>query len=105
MHDSNAGHSHGFESATERAVWEYLNTDEGFARLETATIFDRPALEGVAHQLQQRFGADVEDDEWRPTVASMVREVMTLRGYALIKRGERFRDRDLFAPPQQNRAS
>ena len=77
-------------------LWEYLNSPEALACLETTTYLGRPALEGLQPRMMEKFGAFITVDRWKQLAGRMVRQVMEHRGYALDQTGVRCRVGDLF---------
>ena len=83
-------------SPTGQLLWEYLNTPEAIACLETTTYLKRPALEGLQPRLLEEFGDAVRGDRLKQATGRMVRQIMEARGYQLDQMGVRTRVGDLF---------
>ncbi len=79
-----------------KAVWQFLNTEEALACLETTTFLRRPALEGLQPRLVAKFGDEIRADRVKQMTGKMVREIMESRGYQLDQTGVRIRVGDLF---------
>lgn len=79
-----------------KAVWQFLNTEEALACLETTTFLRRPALEGLQPRLVAKFGDEIRADRVKQMTGKMVREIMENRGYQLDQTGVRIRVGDLF---------
>lgn len=84
------------ETPLGKAVWEFLNTAEALACLETTSFLQRPALEGLQPQLVAKFGEEVRQDRYKQMMGRMVRQIMEHRGYQLDQTGVRTRVGDLF---------
>lgn len=79
-----------------RELWQFLNSEEVFVRLETTTFLKRPALEGVQPQLLKKFGEEIKPDRWKQIAGRMVRQIMENQGYVLDQTGVRTRVGVLF---------
>jgi hypothetical protein len=64
-------------------LWEFLNEAENIIRLRTATMLDRPAVEGIEEELLLKFGEEIEHDRTRQMVGHMVRQVMERLGFVV----------------------
>jgi len=84
------------ETPTGKALWQFLNTNEALACLDTTTFLQRPALEGLQPQLLETFGEDIIADRWKQMTGKMVRQIMERRGYTLDQTGVRTRVGRLF---------
>lgn len=77
-------------------LWQYLNSPEALACLETTTYLGRPALEGLQPYLVKKFGDSIRPDRWKQVAGRMVRQILERRGYVLDQTGVRTRVGDLF---------
>jgi len=84
------------ETTMGRNLWQFLNTDEAFVRLDTTTFLQRPALEGLQPQLLEKFGKEIKPDRWKQMAGRMVRQIMEYHGYILDQTGVRIRVGKLF---------
>lgn len=84
------------ETEMGKSLWEFLNNEDIFIRLETASYLKRPALEGVQLQLLERFGDPIRADRWKQMIGRMTRQIMEHRGYSLDRAGVRVIVNDLF---------
>lgn len=66
-----------------RKLWDFLNEQDSITRLVTATELGRPAVEGVANKLFDRFGYIVTFDRNKQMTGHMVRQIMERLGYKL----------------------
>lgn len=62
-------------------LWRFLNRDDIFARMETATDLGQPALQAVEDQLLATFGEAVLADRIKQMIGRMVRQVMEGHGF------------------------
>lgn len=79
------------------AIWEFLNADEIFIRMETATYLRRPALEGLQPQLLAQFGDKIKNDRCKQMMGRMTRQIMEGHGYSLDMPGVRITGGELFS--------
>ena len=80
------------ETSQGKALWNYLNSEEALACLETTTFLKRPALEGLQPKLLEKFGDSLDEksptgDRWRQMAGKMVRQVMEANNYTLDQTG------------------
>ena len=84
------------DTQTGKSLWQFLNRDDIFIRLETSTYLQRPALEGAQRQLLAEFGQEIRSDRWKQMIGRMTRQIMEHKGYTLDQAGVRTRVKDLF---------
>ena len=93
------------ETKLGRDLWEFLNREQIFSRLDTATDLGNPAVAGIEEPLLAQFGEAVLDDRAKQMIGHMVRQVMVAEGYevekqnvkigsALFSKGTRYRQHD-----------
>ncbi len=78
-------------------IWDFLNKYPNIVRLETASKLSRPAVEGVADNLLDKFGEDVQDDRTKQMIGHMVRQIMERLGYQLYTQNASVRFGGLFS--------
>ena len=67
-------------------LWRFFNSKEALCCLEKTTACQRPALEGLQHQLLKKFGEELRGDKkerWKRMIGQMVSQVMKHHGYTL----------------------
>lgn len=79
-----------------KEIWEYLNTDDIWIRLELTTQLGHPAVEGIGDKLLEKFGdAFKKDDPYadrlKQAIGHMVKHIMKSHGYELVQKGVRCR--------------
>ena len=79
-----------------QSLWAFLQEDEIWIRMETATYLGRPSLEAIQPQLRQKFPEAMQKDRWKQMVGRMVRQIMEFRGYQLDQTGVRLKRNELF---------
>lgn len=62
-------------------LWNWLRMEEIIQVMEIYTAYGRPAVEGIAGLLQSKFGEDVQPDNVKQTIGSMVGKIMKHLGY------------------------
>ena len=80
-------------------LWRFFNSKEALHCLEMTTACQRPALEGLQHQLLQKFGEALRGNKkkrWKRMIGRMVCQVMKHHGYTLDKKGVTIRPQILF---------
>lgn len=80
-----------FETKLGQKIWDYLNTDEAWVRLELTTQLGHPAAEGIGDKLLEMFGDDVKEDRVKQAIGHMIRPIMIFHGYSLKQKGVRCR--------------
>ena len=80
-----------FESDLGQKIWDYLTTDEAWARLELTTQLGHPAAEGIGDKLLEHFGNIVKEDRNKQAIGHMIRPIMEHHGYDLVQKGVRCR--------------
>jgi hypothetical protein len=78
-------------------IWEYLNMEIPYTRLETASDLRRPALEPLGRHLIEEFGEEIKADRWKQMIGRMARQIMEHHGYSLDQTGVRIRNNPLFS--------
>lgn len=74
-------------------IWQFLNDEHTIIRLETASLFNKPALLGIERQLLEGHFLSARDqvseqdkakhDRVKQMVGAMVKQVMARHGYQL----------------------
>lgn len=85
------GFSDIFNASPGKEIWEYLNTDDIWIRLELTTQLGHPAVEGIGDKLLEKFGEKVHEDRMKQAIGHMVRAIMEAHGYELDIKGVRCR--------------
>ena len=86
-----------FEKQLGKDVWDFLNTDRIWDRLELATDLGHPAAEGIGDKLLEEFGDSVRNERMKQAIGHMVRSIMEANGYILEAKGLKCRKKtDLF---------
>jgi len=85
-----------FNTPLGQEIWEYLNTDYIWERLELTTQLGHPAVEGIGDKLLEKFPekfiiGDPYTDRLKQAVGHMVRAIMEAHGYSLDVKGVRCR--------------
>lgn len=90
MHNASNLHSDDFGSYkgaadddTLRAIQAYIDSDDAFIRMETASDLVKPAAEALSTQLAKRFGAVVRENRVKQFVGWYIRKIMEGRGFSL----------------------
>ena len=65
------------------AVWAWLHRPEILIVLETASVLQRPAVEGLSPHLKRAFPDQINRLKFLQMVGHMVRQVMDGHGYSL----------------------
>jgi hypothetical protein len=68
---------------TLRAIQAYIDSDDAFIRMETASDLVKPAAEALSAQLAKRFGEVVKKDRVKQFIGWYIRKVMEAHGFAL----------------------
>jgi len=76
-----------YSSAAGIDIWDFLNTEEIWFRLELTTQLGHPAAEGVGDKLLEKFGIVVKEDRMKQAIGHMIRPIMEANGYTLEKQG------------------
>ena len=79
------------ETSQGKALWNYLNSEEALACLETTTFLKRPALEGLQPKLLEKFGDSLDEksptgDRWRQMAGKMVSRAVQKKGLVIHSR-------------------
>lgn len=80
-------------------LWRFFNSKEALCCLEGTTACQRPALEGLQHQLLKKFGEELRGDKkerWKRMIGQMVSQVMKHHGYTLDRTRVEISDSILF---------
>lgn len=85
-----------FSTPLGKQIWEFLNTDDIWIRLELTTQLGHPAVEGIGDKLLERFGDSLKKDDsytdrLKQAIGHMVRPIMEAHGYDLVQKGVRCR--------------
>ena len=77
-------------------IWDYLNTEEIWIRLELTTQLRHPAVEGIGDKLLEKFGSVLNKgnpkfDRYKQMIGHMVKEIMEKHGYIIWQKGVRCR--------------
>ena len=77
-------------------IWEFLQTEEIWVRLELTTQLGHPAVEGIGDKLLEKFGdlltkEEQYSDRIKQAIGHMVRTIMESHGYRLVQKGVRCR--------------
>ncbi|MBI9031440.1 hypothetical protein JEZ13_05515 [bacterium] len=84
-------------------LWEFLNEQDTFIRMETATRLYRPAVEGIAKELLIRFKDDfasLEASDYlriKQMIGHMTKQVMARHGYHVYMKNVRVITSNLFS--------
>src|ERR1017187_9296489 len=68
---------------TLRAIQLYIESDDAFIRMETASELVKPAAEALSAQLARRFGDIVRENRVKQFIGWYIRKVMEGRGFSL----------------------
>jgi hypothetical protein len=68
---------------TLRAIQAYIDSDDAFIRMETASDLVKPAAEAISAQLAKRFGDIARENRVKQFVGWYIRKVMEGRGFSL----------------------
>lgn len=71
------------EDNTLRAIQAYIDSDDAFIRMETASELVKPAAEALSAQLTKRFGEVVRENRVKQFIGWYIRKVMEGRGFSL----------------------
>jgi len=71
------------DDQTLRAIQLYIDSDDAFIRMETASDLVKPAAEALSAQLAKRFGAIVRENRVKQFIGWYIRKVMEGRGFPL----------------------
>ena len=80
-----------FNTTLGQQIWDYLNSEDVWIRLELTTELGHPAVEGIGDKLLVKFGEKVKEDRMKQAIGHMVRAIMEFHGYDLDKKGVRCR--------------
>lgn len=86
-----------------KQLWEFLNEHDTFIRMETATRLNRPAVEGIAKELELRFSDKIKDLSnpdflrTKQMIGHMTKQVMAEHGYEVFMKNTRVITSDLFS--------
>ena len=85
-----------FQTPLGQEIWEFLNTDDIWIRLELTTQLGHPAVEGIGDKLLDKFGDSLKKDDpyadrLKQAIGHMVRPIMEANGYKLVQKGVRCR--------------
>ncbi|MCD4817923.1 MAG: hypothetical protein K8S23_04465 [Candidatus Cloacimonetes bacterium] len=84
-------------------LWEFLNKDKTFIRMETASRLKRPAVEGIAEDLKIKFNKELcalnNSDylRFKQMIGHMVKQVMYYHNYSVFMKNVRVISTDLFS--------
>ena len=78
-------------------LWDFITKPESRIRLITATELNRPAVEGIATPLLERFGDPVRDHQVRRMIGVMVKQVLKEEGYTIKDQGIHVRTGNVFS--------
>jgi hypothetical protein len=71
------------EDNTLRAIQKYIDSDDAFIRMETASELVKPAAEALSTQLAKRFGDVVKENRVKQFIGWYIRKVMEAHGFSL----------------------
>jgi hypothetical protein len=80
-----------YETPLGKEIWEFLNTEIIWQRLELATELGHPAVEGIGDKLLEKFGEPLRQDRMKQAIGHMVRAIMEANGYILKSKGVKCR--------------
>lgn len=80
-----------FDTDLGQKIWDYLNLEKAWERLELTTQLGHPAAEGIGDKLLEQFGEVVKEDRVKQAIGHMIRHIMKLHGYTLMQKGVRCR--------------
>jgi hypothetical protein len=86
-----------FELPIGPALWRFLLQADNVARLETATLLGRAAVEPLSARLLEEFGPEIAHDRVKRMIGHMVRQIMEALGYAVDRGGLRITRLNLFS--------
>lgn len=75
-----------FESQIGQSIWEYLNSDDGKAKMQTASDLGQPAEGAVNDVLFTQFGKEMNEYDVHEAISHMVKHIMESLDYRLIER-------------------
>jgi hypothetical protein len=75
-----------FASALGQRLWEFLVRPQTIAKMETACLCQRPAIEHVAHDLLREFGVEDLSNHVKRMIGQMARPIMESRGRRIVRR-------------------
>ena len=64
-------------------IWEWLQSDQAVAQMETASYLRRPAVEPLSPQLKRLFEEQILSLKARQMIGHMVRQILEARGFHL----------------------
>lgn len=79
-----------------KEIWNFLNTEEIWWRLELTTQLEHPAVEGIGDKLIEKF-SDVlikdnpKRDRYKQMIGHMVKVIMNEHGYVIWQKGVKCR--------------
>ncbi len=71
------------DDQTLRAIQLYIESDDAFIRMDTASDLVKPAAEALSAQLAKRFGEIVRENRVKQFVGWYIRRIMEGRGFSL----------------------
>ncbi len=80
-----------FNTNLGKKIWDYLNSEDAWIRLELTTQLGHPAVEGIGDKLLDQFGQQIKEDRVKQAIGHMVRAIMEYHGYHLTQKGVRCR--------------
>lgn len=93
-----------YETKLGKSIWDFLNEDDNIIRMETASLLRRPAVEGIAKHLKNRFGTEIKHFRregkllrLKQMIGHMVKQIMAEQGFEVYKKGVRVITDDLFS--------
>lgn len=84
-----------------KEIWNFLNSDKIWDKLEITTYLGHPAAEGIGDNLLEEFPVyfaenAVNRDRLKQTVGHMIRQIMEANGYILVQKSVKCRINKLF---------
>ena len=85
-----------------KEIWDFLNSDKIWDRLELTTYLGHPAAEGVGDMLLEKFPVDFGNasrhkKRIRQAVGHMIRQVMEANGYKVVQDSVKCRINSVFS--------
>jgi len=94
-----------YETEYGQAIWRFLLRPDNVVRMQTATYFDRTAVEPLAEGLLAEFGVEVAEDRVKQYIGHAVRRIMESCGYHLDRQGMRITRESLFTSASRYRSA
>jgi hypothetical protein len=93
------------ETESGQAIWRFLIRPDNVVRMQTASYFDRTAVEPLSEGLLAEFDVEVAEDRVKQYIGHAVRRIMEACGYHLDRQGMRITRESLFTSASRYRAA